>query len=155
MIKLFRRGVNDDDLNSALTASYRHAAFVVGAPADDNQIHQELSAIRARSLGTLHGRDDFALKARHLNLLELGISAVTIGVYISVIVFLTIAVFPRLRGFYLAEVLVTTTVFVRSVWGSSNFLRRRLASRAQSRRSHVPGARPLGQGSGREHSKSL
>lgn len=49
MSRLFRRGFSDEDLDKALAASYRHAAFADGSPADDGQIQQELHEITARA----------------------------------------------------------------------------------------------------------
>ena len=98
MIKLFRRGISNDELSNALTVSYRHAAFVGGAPADDNQIQKELREIKTRAPRVRgQGRDGLDRRARHLVHWRVAWRASAVVVVAVALVFFVIGALPHLH----------------------------------------------------------
>jgi len=110
VIKLFRRGISNDELNNALTVSYRHAASVGGAPADDNQIQKELREIKTRASRVKgQGRDDLDLRARHLVHWRVAWRASAVVVVAVALVFFVIGVLPHLHDSDLGASAATVT----------------------------------------------
>jgi hypothetical protein len=98
MTKRLRRGIGNDELDKALSASRRHAAFADGAAADDDQIQRELHDIIVRAarindashddLGPGTGR---LMPGRPAG--RIAVSAVVVGT----LVFLAIEFLPRIH----------------------------------------------------------